>query len=119
MAEGDKIGRRYFTTSGIAATKEPLIWSAFFPNGGRGASRDERAERADHREPRHRSRDRVEISPSSPALLHEATRMLTHSQGPRKVAVLKKPPSFVVMRGLAMRFRGFYGRDPTSSALAR
>jgi len=39
----------------------------------RGASRDERVERADHREPRHRSRDRVaDLSRRRGRSLHEA-----------------------------------------------
>ena len=45
------------------------------------------------------------------------TRMLTHSQA-AKVTVLKEAsPSFVVMRRLAMRFRGLGASTPTSSAL--
>ena len=55
-----------------------------------------------------------QISPVvAAALCMKPTRMLTHSQA-AKVAVLKEAsPSFVVMRGLAMRFRGLLrGADP-------
>jgi transposase len=74
-----------------------------------------RAERPATSRPRESTREDRAIDPAtgwqiSPvvaaALCMKPTRMLTHSQA-AKVAVLKEAsPSFVVMRRLAMRFRG-------------
>ena len=105
-----------FTTYEIAATQAAApIWSAFFPNG----VASERPEISRRREltGEERAIDPAtgwQISPLVvAALCMKPTRMLTHSQA-AKVAVFKEAsPSFVVMRGLAMRFRGrLRGADP-------
>jgi transposase len=115
-AEGDKIGRRLFHDvrhrgyKGSRSHLERLLseWR-----------RVERPETSGRREPTIESRaidpaTGWQISPVvAAALCMKPTRMLTHSQA-AKVAVLKEAsPSFVVMRGLAMRFRGLLrGADP-------
>jgi transposase len=116
-AEGDKIGRRLFHDvryrgyTGSRSHLERLLseWR-----------RVERPETSGRREPTREDRaidpaTGREISPVvAAALCIKPTRMLTHSQAAAKVAVLKEAsPSFVVMRGLAMRFRGLLrGADP-------
>jgi transposase len=108
-AEGDKVGRRLFHDirhrryTGSFSHLERLLseWR-----------RAERPETSSRREPTRESRavdpaTGWQISPVvAAALCMKPTRMLTHSQA-AKVAVLKEAsPSFVVMRQLAMRFRG-------------
>lgn len=104
----------YFTTSGIAATQGAVpIWRAFFLKWRRA----ERTETSRRREPTREERaidlsTGWQISPLvAAALCLKPTRLLTRSQAV-KVTVLKEAsPSFVVMRRLAMRFRGLLGGD--------
>ena len=108
-AEGDKIGRRLFHDvrhrgyTGSRSHLERLLseWR-----------RVEHPETSRRREPTREDRaidpaTGWQISPVvAAALCMKPTRMLTHSQA-AKVTVLKEASaSFVVMRGLAMRFRG-------------
>lgn len=103
--------QEFFTTYEIAATQAAApIWSAFFPNGGswnvlRRADGESRRERTAPSIPRR-------AAAVAAALCMTPRRLLSHSQA-AKVAVLKEAsPSFVVMRRLAMRFRGlFRGAD--------
>ena len=108
-AEGDKVGRRLFHDirhRGYTGSRSHLE---------RLLSEWRRAERPATSRPRESTREDRAIDPAtgwqiSPvvaaALCMKPTRMLTHSQA-AKVAVLKEAsPSFVVMRRLAMRFRG-------------
>ncbi len=44
------------------------------------------------------------------------TRMLTHSQAAEFFVLKEASPSFVVMRGLAMRFRSFLGGPASASS---
>ena len=108
-AEGDKVGSRLFHDirhRGYTGSRSHLE---------RLLSEWRRAERPATSRPRESTREDRAIDPAtgwqiSPvvaaALCMKPTRMLTHSQA-AKVAVLKEAsPSFVVMRRLAMRFRG-------------
>ena len=115
-AEGDKIGRRLFhdvRNRGYTGSRSRL--ERFLSEW----RRVERPETSRRREPKREGRaiDPArgwQISPVvAAALCMKPTRVLTHSQA-AKVAVLKEAsPSFAVMRGLAMRFRGLLrGADP-------
>src|SRR5208337_5561663 len=115
-AEGDKVGRRLFHDirhRGYTGSRSHLE---------RLLSEWRRAERPATSRPRESTRERRAIDPAtgwqiSPvvaaALCMKPTSMLTPSQAAKVAALKEALPSFVIMRQLAMRFRGLLrGADP-------
>src|SRR5208337_1153406 len=115
-AEGDKVGRRLFHDirhRGYTGSRSHLE---------RLLSEWRRAERPATSRPRESTREDRAIDPAtgwqiSPivaaALCMKPSKMLTQPQAVKVAALKEASPSFVIMRRLAMRFRGILrGNDP-------